>query len=269
MGRNLARNLARHGHTVALHNRSPERTRSLVEQHGDEGTFVPSESMADFVASLTTPRAIIIMVKAGGPTDAVIDELVPLLDEGDIIVDCGNAHYADPQTIRPSRYRVRGRRSSGRTTTPEVPDGALTVSRKLCAVRTHRDANVPCGDGTVPWAQRRSPICGAICQREYPGAVGWTPSTNAGSADAGPPAQPWASEVLPAAAGALPPGSFVLREFGTYAAGVPSSATFSHIVPGSAPPCTRTASDQVPARLAVCPWANRAQSSHEEMYGEM
>ena len=95
MGRNLARNLARHGHTVALHNRSPERTRSLVEQHGDEGTFVPSESMADFVASLTTPRAIIIMVKAGAPTDAVIDELVPLLDEGDIIVDCGNAHYAD------------------------------------------------------------------------------------------------------------------------------------------------------------------------------
>src|SRR5947209_8632855 len=95
MGRNLARNLARHGHTVALHNRSPERTRSLVEQHGDEGTFVPSESMADFVDSLTTPRAIIIMVKAGGPTDAVIDELVPLLDEGDIIVDCGNAHYAD------------------------------------------------------------------------------------------------------------------------------------------------------------------------------
>src|SRR6195952_2522443 len=95
MGRNLARNLARHGHTVALHNRSPERTRSLVEQHGDEGTFVPSESMADFVASLTSPRAIIIMVKAGGPTDAVIDELVPLLDEGDIIVDCGNAHFAD------------------------------------------------------------------------------------------------------------------------------------------------------------------------------
>ncbi|WP_375496662.1 NADP-dependent phosphogluconate dehydrogenase [uncultured Jatrophihabitans sp.] len=95
MGRNLARNLARHGHAVALHNRSDERTRSLVELHGDEGTFVPSESMAGFVASLTSPRAIIIMVKAGGPTDAVINELAPLLDEGDIIVDCGNAHYAD------------------------------------------------------------------------------------------------------------------------------------------------------------------------------
>jgi 6-phosphogluconate dehydrogenase len=95
MGRNLARNLARHGHAVALHNRSPQRTRSLVQDHGDEGTFVPSESIADFVASLKQPRAIIIMVKAGEPTDAVIDELVPLLDEGDIVVDCGNAHYTD------------------------------------------------------------------------------------------------------------------------------------------------------------------------------
>jgi 6-phosphogluconate dehydrogenase len=95
MGRNLARNLARHGHAVALHNRSPERTRSLVKEHGDEGTFVPSETMADFVASLSRPRAIIVMVKAGEPTDAVIDELIPLLDEGDIIVDCGNAHFMD------------------------------------------------------------------------------------------------------------------------------------------------------------------------------
>jgi len=95
MGRNLARNLARHGHAVALHNRSPQRTRDLVEQHGDEGTFVPSESLTDFVASLKQPRAVIIMVKAGDATDAVIDELAPLLDEGDIIVDCGNAHFAD------------------------------------------------------------------------------------------------------------------------------------------------------------------------------
>ncbi len=95
MGRNLARNLARHGHVVALHNRSPERTRSLVNEHGEEGTFIPSESMEDFVASLEQPRAIIIMVQAGPPTDAVIDQLVPLLDEGDIVVDCGNAYFMD------------------------------------------------------------------------------------------------------------------------------------------------------------------------------
>jgi 6-phosphogluconate dehydrogenase len=107
MGRNLARNLARHGHTVALHNRSPERTRSLVEQHGDEGKFVPSESMPDFVASLERPRAIIIMVQAGGPTDSVIQELVPLLDEGDIVIDCGNAHFTDTRR-REAELRAHG-----------------------------------------------------------------------------------------------------------------------------------------------------------------
>jgi len=95
MGRNLARNLARHGHTVAIHNRSFERTRSLVDEHGDEGTFVASESVKDFVASLVRPRAIIVMVKAGDATDAVIDELTPLLDDGDIVIDCGNAHFVD------------------------------------------------------------------------------------------------------------------------------------------------------------------------------
>jgi 6-phosphogluconate dehydrogenase len=107
MGRNLARNFARHGHVVALHNRSAERTRSLVAEHGGEGTFVPSESMADFVASLRRPRAIVIMVKAGAPTDAVIDELVPLLEAGDIVVDCGNAHYTDTRR-REAALRDRG-----------------------------------------------------------------------------------------------------------------------------------------------------------------
>ncbi|WP_029253530.1 NADP-dependent phosphogluconate dehydrogenase [Paraoerskovia marina] len=98
MGRNLARNFARHGYTVAVHNRSYAKTQSLIEENGSDGDFVPSESMADFVASLERPRKVVVMVKAGGPTDAVIDELVPLLEEGDIIVDAGNAHF--PDTIR-------------------------------------------------------------------------------------------------------------------------------------------------------------------------
>ena len=98
MGRNLARNFARHGYTVAVHNRSYAKTASLIADHGVDGDFVPSESMADFVASLATPRKIVIMVKAGGPTDAVINELVPLLDAGDIVIDAGNAHF--PDTIR-------------------------------------------------------------------------------------------------------------------------------------------------------------------------
>ncbi len=95
MGRNLARNFARNGYTVAVHNRSPEKMHSLIADHGDEGTFIGSESLEDFVASLEKPRKVVIMVQAGGPTDAVIDALTPLLDKGDIIVDAGNALFTD------------------------------------------------------------------------------------------------------------------------------------------------------------------------------
>ncbi|MFJ6672670.1 NADP-dependent phosphogluconate dehydrogenase [Actinosynnema sp. NPDC091369] len=95
MGSNLARNLARHGYRVAVHNRSHARTEALIADHGHEGDFVPAETLAELVASLQTPRQIIIMVKAGAPTDAVIDELVPLLEPGDMVIDGGNAHFAD------------------------------------------------------------------------------------------------------------------------------------------------------------------------------
>jgi 6-phosphogluconate dehydrogenase len=107
MGRNLARNLARHGFVVALHNRTAARTHSLVAEHGDEGDFVPNDELARFVGSLERPRAIIIMVKAGDPTDAVIDELTPLLEDGDIVIDCGNAHFVDTRR-REEALRGRG-----------------------------------------------------------------------------------------------------------------------------------------------------------------
>jgi 6-phosphogluconate dehydrogenase len=107
MGRNLARNLARNGYTVALHNRTVARTRSLVEEHGGEGDFVPTESAEEFVAALERPRRVVIMVKAGAPTDAVIEELAPLMEAGDILIDCGNAHFADTRR-REASLRERG-----------------------------------------------------------------------------------------------------------------------------------------------------------------
>jgi 6-phosphogluconate dehydrogenase len=107
MGRNLARNLARHGHTVALHNRSERRTRELVEQFGDEGDFIPTYSAQEFVDALERPRQLVIMVKAGAPTDAVIEEFAPLLEKGDVIVDAGNAHFADTRR-REAALREKG-----------------------------------------------------------------------------------------------------------------------------------------------------------------
>lgn len=98
MGSNLARNFAHKGHTVAVYNRSPEKTHRLIEEHGDEGTFIPSETIEDFVASLERPRRAIIMVKAGAATDSVINQLADAMEEGDIIIDGGNSLYTD--TIR-------------------------------------------------------------------------------------------------------------------------------------------------------------------------
>jgi len=98
MGSNIARNFARHGHTVALHNRSIAKTDTLIEKHGHEGDFVRTETVAEFVAALEKPRRVLIMVKAGAPTDAVIEELAAEMEEGDIIIDGGNSLYTD--TIR-------------------------------------------------------------------------------------------------------------------------------------------------------------------------
>jgi len=101
MGANLARNLARNGYTVALHNRSVEKTDALLAEHGQDGDFIRTESLQQLVDSLESPRRILVMVKAGAPVDAVIEQLTPLLDEGDIVIDGGNSHF--PDTIRRER----------------------------------------------------------------------------------------------------------------------------------------------------------------------
>ncbi|WP_425839022.1 NADP-dependent phosphogluconate dehydrogenase [Streptomyces fractus] len=107
MGRNLARNFARNGYTVALHNRTASRTHALVEEFGEEGIFVPTETAEEFVAALERPRRLVVMVKAGEPTDAVIKEFAPLMEEGDMIIDGGNAHFADTRR-REKELREQG-----------------------------------------------------------------------------------------------------------------------------------------------------------------
>ena len=107
MGSNLARNLARRGFRVALYNRTAARTDEVIALHGSEGDFVPSHDLADFVASLERPRRVILMVKAGGPTDATIDALIPLLEKGDIVVDGGNSFFQDTRR-REQRLRDLG-----------------------------------------------------------------------------------------------------------------------------------------------------------------
>ncbi len=97
MGQNLARNVAHKGFPIAVHNRTTEKTDKFMEEHGAEGQIVGSKSTEEFVRALAAPRAIMIMVKAGAPVDAVIQELKPLLDKGDLLIDGGNSLFSDTE----------------------------------------------------------------------------------------------------------------------------------------------------------------------------
>jgi 6-phosphogluconate dehydrogenase len=97
MGQNLARNVAHKGFPIAVHNRTTEKTDKFIEEHGSEGRIVGSKDIADFVNALQTPRAIMIMVKAGKPVDDVIAELKPHLAPGDLLIDGGNSLFTDTE----------------------------------------------------------------------------------------------------------------------------------------------------------------------------
>ncbi|MEQ2526090.1 NADP-dependent phosphogluconate dehydrogenase [Robertmurraya yapensis] len=96
MGKNLAMNIESRGYSVSVYNRSREKTDEMLKEV--EGrNFVGTYTMEEFVESLEKPRKIMLMVKAGGPTDATIEQLKPLLDKGDIVIDGGNTFFVDTQ----------------------------------------------------------------------------------------------------------------------------------------------------------------------------
>jgi 6-phosphogluconate dehydrogenase len=98
MGANLALNIAEKGFTVAVHNRTAARIHEFIADAGPLAErLIPAETPAALAAALESPRAIIIMVKAGAPVDETIAALKPHLDPGDIIIDAGNANYEDSE----------------------------------------------------------------------------------------------------------------------------------------------------------------------------
>jgi 6-phosphogluconate dehydrogenase len=97
MGENLALNVERNGFPVAVYNRSREKTDRFMAERAGNKNVKATYSLEDFVASLERPRRILVMVKAGGPVDAVIGQLKPLLEAGDMIIDGGNSLYEDTE----------------------------------------------------------------------------------------------------------------------------------------------------------------------------
>ena len=98
MGSSLALNIANHGYSVAVHNRSRKEIDELINGRAKGKDIVGCEDIVDFVNSIKKPRKVMLMVVAGSVVDDCINKLTPYLDQGDIIIDGGNSHY--PDTIR-------------------------------------------------------------------------------------------------------------------------------------------------------------------------
>lgn len=102
MGENLVLNMESKGFTVAVFNRTVEKVDKFINGRGKDKNFIGTKSIAEFVDSLERPRKVMLLVKAGAPVDAFIEQLIPHLEAGDIIIDGGNSHY--PDTIRRTKY---------------------------------------------------------------------------------------------------------------------------------------------------------------------
>ena len=96
MGQNLVLNVESRGFRVSVYNRTTSVTEEFVAAHPGKNLF-GAKTLEEFVQSLARPRKVMIMVKAGKPVDAVIEQLIPLLEEGDIIIDGGNSLYTDTE----------------------------------------------------------------------------------------------------------------------------------------------------------------------------
>ena len=95
MGQNLALNIESRGYTVAVYNRTAAKTEEFVREKAVNRNIVPSFALMDFIDSLDSPRRVMLMVKPGKPVDDLIDEILPGLDKGDVLIDGGNSHFVD------------------------------------------------------------------------------------------------------------------------------------------------------------------------------
>ncbi len=102
MGENLVLNMESKGFTVAVYNRTVDKVEKFVNGRGAGKNFIGAHSIEQLTASLKKPRKVMMLVKAGQPVDDFIEQLIPHLEEGDIIIDGGNSHF--PDTIRRTKY---------------------------------------------------------------------------------------------------------------------------------------------------------------------
>lgn len=163
MGRNLVLNMSDHGFSVAGFDKDPEKVQAL-EREAAEHPVHGVRDLAEFVAALARPRAILLLVPAGPIVDAVIDEIKPLLSAGDLLVDCGNSHFSDTDR-RTDRLEkeglhfigvgVSGGESGARFGPSIMPGGAQEAYQRLAPMLQAVSAKVN-GEPCVGWLGPRS-----------------------------------------------------------------------------------------------------------------
>ncbi len=183
MGQNLALNIADHGFQVSVYNRTASKTDEFVAQNpGTPGGLVGFHKLADFVKSIAAPRKVIIMVKAGAPTEAVIDELIPLMDKGDIIIDGGNSNWNDT-IAREKKLTAKGLRFVGsgvsggeegaRFGPSLMPGGEIGAWKELEPIWKAIAAKVDAATGRELWgAKPGKPVQGGVPCAAYIGPNG-------------------------------------------------------------------------------------------------
>ncbi len=97
MGENLVLNMESKGFCVAVYNRTTSKVKNFVEERGENKNIIPSFSIKELIGNLSTPRKVMLMVKAGNAVDSTINQIIPYLEKGDIIIDGGNSNYMDTQ----------------------------------------------------------------------------------------------------------------------------------------------------------------------------
>ena len=102
MGENLALNIESRGFRIAVFNRTVAKVDELLAGRAKGKNFVGCHSLEELVGSLSTPRKVMLMVKAGPAVDEFIEKLIPLLSPGDVIIDGGNTHFSE--TERRTQY---------------------------------------------------------------------------------------------------------------------------------------------------------------------
>ncbi len=163
MGQNLVLNMEDHGYSVAVYNRTYTRTEEFMQTTGKGRKILPAQTLQEFVDLLAVPRRIILMVQAGTAVDAMIDTLLPYLQEGDILIDGGNSHYPDTiarnkrleaHKIRYMGVGISGGEEGARFGPSIMPGGDRSsydlVAPILTAISAKVSGDVPCCDYIGP-----------------------------------------------------------------------------------------------------------------------